>query len=87
MSKRKAARKKKRRKAAAAARNSPDGLLSALAAALNACEQAGLKPRFVYGCVYSSHGVVLSPDRKHGWRARGFRDLGGGALPGDDLDD
>jgi hypothetical protein len=67
---------KKRRKQARAKRNAkhPASLLAAVAAALNACEQAGLHPRFRHGAAYCYHGVVLPPlGKQQKWEARVFR--------------
>jgi hypothetical protein len=48
---------------------SPAGLLAALAAALNACDDAGLDVRLKHGAVYTGHGYVL-PLAGGRWAAR-----------------
>lgn len=86
MSKRKGHRKKRRKRAAQARKATRPGLLGALADALNACETAGMRPRFTYGIVFTEFGVI---DRKKGrWVARPFT-VAPGAPPAavDDLDD
>jgi hypothetical protein len=72
---------KKRRKQARARKRrdtAPAGLLAALAAALNNCEQHGVKIRFRHGAAYSFYGVVLPPEGKgQVWDARVFRAVAG----------
>lgn len=58
----------------------PADLLSALAAALNDCEQAEVSIRFRHGAAYSHFGVVLPPAKKGGkWVARLFATPGAGS--------
>jgi len=85
LSKRKGAARKRRKAAKARRRrdNAPAGLLTALAEALNRCEEHGVKVRFRHGAAYSHHGVVLPPEGKGTrWEARAF-----GRLPGSPADD
>lgn len=53
----------------ALADSSPAGLLNALAAALNACEAAGMAVRLKHGAAYTRHGYVL-PLGDNRWAAR-----------------
>lgn len=51
----------------------PADLLSSLAAALNDCEQGGVKIRQHHGSLICDFGVVLPPAKKGGkWDARLF---------------
>lgn len=56
-------------KCAGRADGSPAGLLGVLAAALNACEQAGVTVRLKHGAVYTRHGYIL-PLGDNQWAAR-----------------
>ena len=58
-------------------------LLGAVAAALTACEEAGLKPRLKHGAVYTREGFVLPADAS--WVARTLQ--WSPFSPGDDDDE
>lgn len=90
MSKKSGAARKRRKKAKARKRRdtAPQGLLTALAEALNKCEAHGVKVRFRHGAAYSYHGVVLPPEGKGTrWEARAFRAVPQSPQAGDDDDD
>ena len=85
MSKRKGAARKRRKAAKARKRHNrtPAALLTRLADALNACEQAGMKVRFRHGAAFSYFGCVLPPEGKgNAWVARSF-----GKLPQSPVED
>ena len=95
MSKKKGARKRHRKhrtpavlcpRCRKAPDDSPRSLLRELAAALNSCEQAGLRVRFRHGAAYSEYGVVVPPLERGGWVARPFIDGGGTPADPDDPD-
>ena len=60
-------------------------LLDRLAAALDACQEAGLKPRLRHGAVYTRAGYVLPPIKGGRWVARTLAD--DGSAPDGDGDD
>lgn len=69
---------------------SPASHLAALAALLNAAEEAGVKVRIRHGALFAFQGVVLPPAKKQPWEAKVY-----GVLPvspaedeaGDGMDD
>lgn len=66
----------------------PEALLSALAAALNACDEAGIGTRLRHGIVYTSRGYVLPlKDGIWGARTMNYTEFSGPALADADLDD
>lgn len=88
MSKRKRRTKHRRtavcQRCAAPADTTPAGLLAALAAALNACETAGLSVRLKHGAAYTRHGYVLPLcDSRWGARTLTYTEF----TPPDDGDD
>lgn len=84
MSKRKGHRKKRRRRSPRNAR----ARLSAVAAALNRCEQHGECVRFMGGAIFTQAGAILPPTKKgQKWDARMFAGNGKPGLPVDDLED
>ena len=94
MSKKQGAKRKRRKAQARAKRKpppstSPASLLAAVADALNACEQAGMRMRLGRGAAWCYHGVVLPPVKKRPWEARTFGGPPEDAPPEapDDLDD
>ena len=92
MSRKKHHRKRARKPAVTCAGQEGRGakaFLAHLAAALNACEQAGVKVRFRHGAVYTAAGVILPPLKPgQDWAARTLTyDPLSPADAGDGLDD
>ncbi|MFJ5532462.1 hypothetical protein [Streptomyces sp. NPDC093261] len=62
-------------------------LLADLAAALDACQDAGLRPRLKHGAVYTHFGYVLPPLKGGRWVVRTLADDGSAPADSDDGDD
>jgi hypothetical protein len=99
LSKKHGARKKRRKRhpvvscpqCHSPADGSPGALLLAMAAVLNSCTDAGMKPKFAHGALFTREGVVLPPlSAAHKWAARtlAYNPLSpAGDEAGDSLDD
>jgi hypothetical protein len=75
MAKKKGAAKRRRRKAQQGAKHAPKAMLEAVAAALNACENAGMEVRIIPGpIIITDKGMILPPwkdgKKDKGWDVR-----------------
>lgn len=81
MSKKKGAAKRKRRKALSTAKQQPQALLEAVANAMNACEDAGMKIRIIPGPVILTERGVILPPWKEGKKYKGWDVRSAGRWP------